>query len=420
MTKTIAEFKEYFYWQYVEYIERDFVARQRQNKQAQVHHVSKEIFTDLMLKAVSDYIRKDAPETGEMSEDALDVFEHIKKFRRDFLNPASKITVVDIYEELQAFSQRTQKFLDLLSHWHKETDAQVILQQGINVDSIKNNEGKPLLTLAIERGCFGLVDMLLIYKADVNKRDIWGKTPLHAALSINKYPLTVFKQKVVERLIVIGADTKNLDNQGTSALGLAMKLQDKNMVDFLFSIGEKPTGSIYNVPILNYLVKNKEYDFFMPALNVKEIDIETRDEYGNTPLLNACEIEKIGHCYAEPLLKLGANVNAQNQCGQTPLMLAYYAGNLDVFKAILNTGKADLTLQDNLNRSISFILEDADGYNAAPFKQLLSKPILIAKATTMERSYLNWLRPNVLSVNDQDNQGYITWLRSNASDRQNS
>lgn len=50
------------------------------------------------------------------------------------------------------------------------------------------------------------------------------------------------------------------------------------------------------------------------------VDVETKDEEGQTPLMWACKMEHAE--ILELLINAGANVNAKNKLGQTPLMLA--------------------------------------------------------------------------------------------------
>ncbi len=56
-----------------------------------------------------------------------------------------------------------------------------LLAHGANPNSEEPCEGASLLLWASEKGCTDIIDLLIKYKADVNKRDCHGNTPLMAA-----------------------------------------------------------------------------------------------------------------------------------------------------------------------------------------------------------------------------------------------
>lgn len=56
-----------------------------------------------------------------------------------------------------------------------------LLEHGANPNSEEPCEQASVLQWACEKGCYDMVDLLIKYKADVNKRDCLGNTPLMAA-----------------------------------------------------------------------------------------------------------------------------------------------------------------------------------------------------------------------------------------------
>lgn len=56
-----------------------------------------------------------------------------------------------------------------------------LLEHGANPNCEEPREKASLLQRACEKGCLDIVDLLLKYKAKVNKRDSNGCTPLMAA-----------------------------------------------------------------------------------------------------------------------------------------------------------------------------------------------------------------------------------------------
>lgn len=56
-----------------------------------------------------------------------------------------------------------------------------LLEHGANPNCVEPGKKSSLLQWASEKGCLDMVDLLIKYKADVNKKDADGTTPLMAA-----------------------------------------------------------------------------------------------------------------------------------------------------------------------------------------------------------------------------------------------
>ena len=56
-----------------------------------------------------------------------------------------------------------------------------LLEHGASPNCVEPVKKAPLLQWASDKGCLDIVDLLVKYKADVNKRDGDGDTPLMAA-----------------------------------------------------------------------------------------------------------------------------------------------------------------------------------------------------------------------------------------------
>lgn len=62
-----------------------------------------------------------------------------------------------------------------------------LLAHGANPNCEEPKERATLLLWASEKGCTDIMDLLIRHKADVNKRDIHGDTPLMAACKNGHY-----------------------------------------------------------------------------------------------------------------------------------------------------------------------------------------------------------------------------------------
>lgn len=56
-----------------------------------------------------------------------------------------------------------------------------LLEHGANPNCVEPRKRASLLQWASDKGCLDIADLLIKYKADVNKRDSNGDTPLMAA-----------------------------------------------------------------------------------------------------------------------------------------------------------------------------------------------------------------------------------------------
>jgi ankyrin repeat protein len=81
------------------------------------------------------------------------------------------------------------------------------------------------------------------------------------------------------------------------------------------------------------------------ALIEKGVDPEARDVNGNTPLHYAAAVGDID--IITKLDKAGANINAQNTQGMTPVISAIGNGKTQAAKAIINKFNTDVNLADN-------------------------------------------------------------------------
>ena len=73
-------------------------------------------------------------------------------------------------------------------------------------------------------------------------------------------------------------------------------------------------------------------------------NVNARDNAGYTPLIEAAYLGRLA--FVRLLLDKGANINARDNAGRTPLMRAAYRGRLPVVKLLLDRG-ANVNARDN-------------------------------------------------------------------------
>lgn len=171
----------------------------------------------------------------------------------------------------------------------------LLVDNGVNVNAI-SDDSRPL-ELAIVLGNPEIIKILIDAQADLEAKDLNGKTALLKAVDDENMP-------IVKLLLEHGANINTQADKGQAPLHIAAKKG--------------------NITILQLLLTKKA-----------TIDIQTAD--GATPLFfaTATNIDCV-----DLLLKNGADPNANSRFG-TPFAQAVLSGNEKLIHLFLNTGKID-------------------------------------------------------------------------------
>jgi ankyrin repeat protein len=191
------------------------------------------------------------------------------------------------------------------------------------------------------------VRLLLARGANVNARSETDRTPLLVAAS---YPRTV---GMLQLLLDRGAELRAQDRAGATALALAVRSADVDVVRFLVERGLDPTGlsaaarragvARYDLPTTDYLLlkaPNPAQDLlgtaatWQPTAHVArwldlggDVNASVAAQYARTPLMNAVTSEAEGADTVKLLLDRGADPNAKTTEGETSLDWATYKGD---------------------------------------------------------------------------------------------
>jgi ankyrin repeat protein len=150
-------------------------------------------------------------------------------------------------------------------------------------------------------------------------------------------------------------------------------------------------------------------------LSSNKYDLNERNDDNDTALLLACGKE--GHCCVRFLIELGADVNATNNAGATPLLhLIRHRGSMDDFDALLKAGaKADIAdnngvtplhlAAENSNLEMCKALLKVKGVNANAKDKIYGETALHVsfKRSDPSAELLELLIANGADVNEQDN-----------------
>uniref|UniRef100_A0ABD2X5S7 Uncharacterized protein n=1 Tax=Trichogramma kaykai TaxID=54128 RepID=A0ABD2X5S7_9HYME len=193
-------------------------------------------------------------------------------------------------------------------------------RRGLRVDAL-DKEGNTALHLALNKGNKRLAKRLLKRGADPNLAGAEGETPLHVVGARNDDAGV----ELAETLIKYGGDRLRVDaigQLGRTPLHLALRQGNKRLVELLLKAGadldrpdaEGETG-------LHIACQKYDDDHDIPKMILTKSKscsgLDARNKWGDTPLHLALRNGR--RRATEWLLRRGADPNAPNELGQTPL-----------------------------------------------------------------------------------------------------
>ena len=238
---------------------------------------------------------------------------------------------------------------------------QTLINFGADINA-SDNWGAPPLYRASQCGDFGMARLLLTLDADVNARDSTDSTPLHKASELGEI-------EVVQLLLDNGADIEACDNQGVTSLRKALRSKRLYVLRLFLERGadvntRDATGS---TPLHDVLKMRDHTNVAQLPLHRGDIGAVYKGHLNVASLLlmhgaepNACDARGWTPLHlasirgylevVNMLLDRGANANLREEHGQTPLYLAVFGGHADTARTLIAHG-ADVDAQDNQGRT---------------------------------------------------------------------
>ncbi len=199
--------------------------------------------------------------------------------------------------------------------------AQLLLESGADLHA-QNNLGETPFALAMEEARLDVLEALLEAGLDVNAFDSLGETPLFAAHDAD----------VAALLIAHGADVHACNSRGRTALMDAFKGED--VLRVLIEAGASPAARDNEGNTALHFVSDGDALQYLVQCGA---DINALNDRGESPLLSAVLRQDCTTCPGV-LLALGANPNLRDQKGWTALMYALARHDTDMVRLLQGCG----------------------------------------------------------------------------------
>lgn len=186
--------------------------------------------------------------------------------------------------------------------------------------------GESALRVASNNGRFEVVKLLIDSGADEQQL---GWTP-------SFYEIVFGTVESLEKFIKEHQDIEERDYWDRTPFLLSIQFGDIEKTSLLLQLGANPKAvGRCSKPAVNYAVINDSIQM-LKWLHKKGFDIESVDQFKQTPLHDACELGQVDS--VQCLVGLGADINKSNHIPENSIQLA---SNMEVAQILINQG-ADL------------------------------------------------------------------------------
>ncbi|MGI5172599.1 ankyrin repeat domain-containing protein [Treponema sp. OMZ 840] len=228
--------------------------------------------------------------------------------------------------------------------WEAQKAALMLLKSA-DVNA-KNLSGKTALHEAAHGGRIKTAKLLLNHKADINSSDITGRTPLMDAVVNENTEMTAL-------LLQLGASPSIQEMYGRTAYHDAAETGNTALIRLLRRSGGNPLARDIHGRTPLSLVLHKDKSVIGAVLGD---DINLADSDGNTPA-HIAVTSSVSAAMFTALIEAGFPVDRRNREGITPLLLAVKHDKPDLARIALEKG-ADPFIRDNLSEcAVSYALK---------------------------------------------------------------
>ncbi|KAK7732718.1 Ankyrin repeat domain-containing protein 61 [Diaporthe eres] len=202
-----------------------------------------------------------------------------------------------------------------------------LLEQPILMDLV----GKANITATMK---MDLIKLLALFGARIDAADEQGKTALMHAIEAGV-------ESVVACLLELGASVDTEDDCKRRPLHLAAEKGSETILELILT--KKPNLDCLDTWGRTALSRAVEFPNLAPTLSTarvliqhrKRFNIDKQNKWKATPLHDAIQYSESAEL-AKLLIDSGANLNLDNEAGDTPLALAAFLGKVEAVKILLN------------------------------------------------------------------------------------
>ena len=230
--------------------------------------------------------------------------------------------------------------------------AKVALEKGANINEINKTTGETALINSSRSGHVELTKMLIQKGADIELKDNTGTDALSWACT--RGHLDVF------RVIIENNRHVSFKNMG-ACLALSSYSDNKNLINSLVQDYDVDINSRDQKGNTSLMIATKRNQLGLIKLLIDlEVDINIKDNYGRNSLILAVQGENIH--IAKYLINSGSHIDIPDNEGLTPLHYASLNNNFAIVNLLIKEG-ADVNIRDNSGRSalhLSILKENED------------------------------------------------------------
>lgn len=193
---------------------------------------------------------------------------------------------------------------------------QFLLRHGVSVNSALDKRGNKILHMICQNHAVQTMKIFLDHGAEVNTRNVEGKTPLHFCAENQSISF-------IELLISHGADVNVLTNNGQSVIHFAAANKHQKVLEALLKYGLNvdAKGKDGNfTPLFNAVWSNR-YD------NVKLLldwQANVNERIINSQIVLHVAVDQKHARIVDVLLEHGSDINVLDDYGNTPLTISLY------------------------------------------------------------------------------------------------